>query len=213
MASQNVDPETDESASHAALTWLAGFALSASYGLGATLLTMDRDFGLGVSGFVFLVVSRLFLIVPRYVQRKGRARRMFLHALVIAIGSFVAVKLGFGKTAWLDLEDRYAATDRASGALRVTGNVLLIVPLDVLVFAGIEASFGRKGAILEPDFPANLMYEPLQFPLANISACGDVELHPGYTQMQLVGMRAAIGVPDPERKVLAWCRENTRGHD
>ncbi len=211
MTSQGVDPETDESTAHGALTWLAGLTLSVSYGLGAALLAADRDFGLAVASLVFLVISRWFLFVPSSLHRRGRPRRMFLHALVVAIGSFVAVKLGFGKAIWHEFEDRYAATEQVSreaSPLRMTGDVLFVLPDDVLRFGSAEASFGQEGAILAPLFPIDLAYERLQFPLASISACGDVEMHPGYTRLRLAGDRVEIGVSDPEQKILAWCHEH-----
>jgi hypothetical protein len=214
METAGVLPEgAERSEDRATLPWLAGYALSASYGVGGALVTGNWGTGLVVGWFAFAVVTLLFLLFPRFVDRRGASRRMLVHALVVALGPFVAVKLGLIKTAWLDLQDRYAATGRPSGDFRAAGDVVLVMPIDVIMvqvskFGSIKTSFGSEGAVFAPRFPINLVYEPLQFPLPSISACSDSRMNSGYTRIQLVGTRIEVGVRDPKRKVLAWCREH-----
>lgn len=219
METPGVLPEGEErSKDRATLPWLAGYALSASYGIGGALATGNWGTGLVVGCFVFVVVTLMFLLFPRFVDRRGAARRMLVHALVVALGPFVAIKLGLLRTAWLDFEDRYAATGRISGDFRAAGDVVLVVPIDLITvrvssFGSIKTLFGDEGAVFAPRFPINLVYKPLRFPLEIISACSDSRMNGGYTRIQLEGTRIEIGVRDPGRKVLAWCREHGKPED
>ena len=210
MTSQSVP---DERETDAALPWVPGVVLASSYGLGGALVTGAWDTGFVVFLIATLTIAGTFVFFPRFVVREGAARRMYVHALVVTFGPFVFVHLGLIKTAWATFQDRYAAIGPESGDLNEANEVTLVLPADELMvqatkFGTIRTSFGEDGVYFAPHFPISLVYKPLHFPLSIITACSDSPIAPGYTRIRLAGTRLEVGVRDPPRRILAWCRQH-----
>ena len=189
---------------------LAVYALAASYGFAGALLTGDWGKGMAVAGLVFVILAALLLLFPRHVHTEPR--RYLLHALVVAVSPFVALKLGLARTAWIDLQDRYASTGAPAGEPASGREVVIVQAVDEFMirpsaFGSIATTFGEGGIHLAPRWPARIIYRPLRFQLPGIAACGDSVMNTGFTRVELFGTRTAVEVLDPDRRLLEWCRQ------
>jgi hypothetical protein len=190
---------------------LAVYALAASYGLAGALVTGDWGKGMAVAALAFGILLVIFLGFPRQVRSESRP--YLLHALLITVSPFVALKLGLARTAWVALEERYVAAGEPAAEFSGGGEVIIVEQVDEFMirpseFKGIATAFGEGGAYLAPRWPIRMVYKPLRFPLASISACADSQLDTGFTAIRLAGTGAQVEVLDADRRVLEWCRRH-----
>jgi hypothetical protein len=187
------------------------YALAASYGLAGALVTGDWGKGMAVAGLVFGVLLVVFLGFPRHVRTEPRP--YLLHALLVAISPFVALKLGLARTAWVGLQERYAAAGEPAAEFTGGDEIVIVEQVDEFMirpsaFKSIATAFGEGGAYLAPRWPIRMVYKPLRFPLASISACADSRLNTGFTAIRLAGIGTEVEVVDADRRVLEWCRRH-----
>ncbi len=188
------------------MPWLGGAVLALCYGLAVVMVTGDWGKGAGIFCLVALVFVLLMLLLGQRID--AHPARFYVAGLILLISPFVSAR-GRDRTAWGELQARYAVTGPVAGQKLTSRPAVITRHLGEFMvrrepFIRVWTAFDHRGAYVAPHWPQSVLLRPLRIPAGELVTCRDSREHPGHTAL-LLRSAVEIAVGDPGGEVLGWC--------